>query len=250
MQFSIDKANGEALIRYKDARLAHTNALAEAEKAALVQIKGIAAANELASAREVDVLDLALLYSAKDKAQSRYEEGLREFENQVQEYEKEWLAAYEYYTADRSDRPEFPDSIRGGRGSGEYNHQFEAYIARYWSNGWGTKELSSGVTSVREPGKRREDVTLALLQRDMVDAERTLARAIAGNEKAQSESKAHSDESLAIGIAVTNARLAVVDAYKEHGMSEGRTGAIFRFTDSGEDAVTYNMSIIEPAGER
>ena len=35
LQFSIDKANGEALIRYKDARLAHTNALAEAERTRL-----------------------------------------------------------------------------------------------------------------------------------------------------------------------------------------------------------------------
>ena len=45
LAFSIERANGEALIRYKDARLAHTNALAEAEKAAISQIEGIAASN-------------------------------------------------------------------------------------------------------------------------------------------------------------------------------------------------------------
>ena len=245
LAFSIERANGEALIRYKDARLAHTNALAEAEKNAISQIEGVAAANELASTHEADTVDLAPLYAAKDKAQVRYEEGLQEFENRVEEYEREWLAAYEYYIADRSDRPELPNNIRDGRRSGEYNHQFGAYMARYWNyDGWGTKELSSGKTSVREQGKRREDITLVLLQRDLVDAERALARAIAGNEKAQNEAKVYGDESSAIGIAVTNARLAVVEAYKEHGISGGRAGAIFRFTDSGEDAVTYNLSLL------
>ena len=244
LAFSIERANGEALIRYKDARLAHTNALAEAEKNAISQIEGIAAANELASTHEADTVDLAPLYAAKDKAQARYEEGLQEFENRVEEYEREWLAAYEYYIAHRSDRPEFPNNIRDGRRRGEYNHQFGAYMARYWNDGWGTKELSSGETSVREQGKRREDVTLVLLQRDLVDAERALARAIAGNEKAQNEAKAYGDESSAIGIAVTNARLAITEKYKEHGISEGRAGAIFRFTDSGEDAVTYNLSLL------
>lgn len=248
LAFSIERANGEALIRYKDARLAHTNALAEAEKAAIAQIEGIAAANELASTHEVETIDLAPLYAARDKAQKRYEEGLQEFENRVQEYERQWLAAYEYYIADRSDRPEFPSSITSRselEARGDYNHQFGAYIAWYWNyDGWGRKDLNSGQTSVREQGKRREDVTLALLQKGLSDAERALARAIAGNEKAQNEARAYGDESSAIGIAVTNARLAVVDAYKVHGISEGRAGAIFRFTDSGEDAVTYNLSLV------
>ena len=236
--FSIERADGEALIRYKDARLAHTNALAEAERAAIAQIEGIAAANELASTNEAETIDLAPLYTAKDEAQSRYEEAVKEFEKQVQEYEGKWLVAYEYYIADPDSKLEFP-----GR-------SFSNYIS---ARGYGTygvvqrrdrQGLITGLSSVREEGESREDVNLTLLQKDLADVERAIVRAIAGNEKAQNEVTAYNEEASAIGIAVTNARLAVVEAYKEHGISEGHAGAIFRFTDSGEDAVTYNLSLV------
>lgn len=238
LAFSIERANGEALIRYKDARLAHTNALAEAEKGAIVQIEGVAAANELASTNEAETDDLAPLYAAKDEAQSRYEEAVKEFEKQVQEYERKWLVAYEYYIADPDSKPEFP-----GR-------SFNNYIS---SRGYGTygvvqrqdrQALITGLSSVREEGESREDVNLTLLKKDLADVERAIVRAIAGNEKAQNEVTAYNEEAAAIGIAVTNARLSIVEVYKEHGISEGHAGAIFRFTDSGEDAVTYNLSLV------
>ncbi len=233
LQFSVDKANGEALIRYKDARLAHTNALAEAEKSVISQIEGVAAANTLASSLEPDIVDLAPLYEVRDEAQVRYDEAVKEFEKQVQGYEIKWLAAYEFYIADRDSKPEFPP------GSVYDYISPRSVILRE-----DKQELITGMTSVREQGKPREDVNLTLLQKDLSDAERAIARAIAGNEKAQREVNAYTDESSAIGIAATNVRLAVVEAYKEHGISEGRAGAIFRFTDSGEDAVTYNLSLM------
>lgn len=234
LAFSIERADGEALIRYKDARLAHTNALAEAEKSAIAQIEGSAASNELASAHEAETIDLAPLYAARDKAQSRYEEAVKEFEKQVQEYERKWLAAYEYYIADRDSKPEFPSS---GRFS---NYTYHIYVVQRDDR----QTLIAGLASVREPGKSREGVNLTLLQKDLADAERAIVRAIAGNEKSRNEVTAYSKEASAIGIAVTNARLAVAKAYTEHGISEGRAGAIFRFTDSGEDAVTYNLSLV------
>ena len=232
LAFSIDLANSEALIRYKDARLAHTNALAEAEKAAIAQIEGIAAANELASTHKADTVDLAPLYAARDKAQTRYDEAVKEFEKQVQEYERQWIAAYDYLIADDDTKPNPP-------WSGSYY---------YWSYVYGynqhREQLVTGLTTVREQGKSREDVNLTLVQKDLADAERAIVRAIAGNENALNEVSAYSEESSAVGIAVTNARLAVVEAYTEHGISEGKAGAIFRFTDSGEDAVTYNLSLV------
>ena len=236
LQFSIERANGEALIRYKDARLAHTNALAEAEKAAIAQIEGIAAANELASTHEAETIDLAPLYAAKDKAQTRYDEAVKEFEKQVQEYERKWLDAYEYYIADRDSKPDPPWSSRGGA---TYYDRADGVVQRA-----DRRKLITGITSVREQGKSREDVNLTLLQKGLSDAEKAIVRAIAGNEKAQNEVSAYNEEASAVGIAVTNARLAVVEAYKQHGISEGRAGAIFRFTDSGEDAVTYNLSLV------
>ena len=236
LAFSIERANGEALIRYKDARLAHTNALAEAEKAAIAQIEGIAAANELASTHEAETIDLAPLYAAKDKAQTRYNEAVKEFEKQVQEYESKWLAAYEYYIADPDSKPDTPWSSRGGA---TYYDRSDGVVQRA-----DRRQLITGITSVREQGKSREEVNLTLLQKDLGDAEKAIVRAIAGNEKAQNEVSAYNEEASAVGIAVTNARLAVVEAYKRHGISEGRAGAIFRFTDSGEDAVTYNLSLV------
>ena len=238
LAFSVERANGEALIRYKDARLAHTNALAEAEKATVAQIEGIAAANELASTHEADTTDLAPLYAARDKTQSRYEEAVREFEKQVQEYERKWLVAYEYYIADRDSKPEFPFYISEGF------HWRALTGPDAILNGVEIRRLITGLSSVREQGKPRENVNLTLLQKELNDAERNIVRAIAGNENAQNEVRAYGDESATIGIAVTNARLSVVDAYKVHGISEGRAGAIFRFTDSGEDAVTYNLSLV------
>ena len=225
LQFSIDKANGEALIRYKDARLAHTNALAEAEKAAIAQIEGIAAANELASANEADVVDLAPLYAARDRAQTRYDEALKEFEKQVQEYERQWLDAYEYYIADQDSKPEFPN-YRGGRCGYEQECFASASdVIRRTDK----QALITGATSVREQGKPRENVNLTLLQKDLADAERAVVRAIARNEKAQNEVSAFNKEASAVGISVTNARLGVTEAYREYGISEGRAGAIFRF---------------------
>ena len=235
LAFSIERANGEALIRYKDARLAHTNALAEAEKAAIAQIEGIAAANELASTNEAETIDLAPLYAARDKAQTRYDEAVKEFEKQVQEYEKGWLAAYEYYIADRDSKPTPP-------WSGEYGA--DIYDIQAVLQSTDIQQLKVGKTSVREQGKSREDVNLTLLQKDLIVTERAIVRSIAGNEKAHNEIMAYNEEASAIGIAVTNARLAVVEAYREHGISEGHAGAIFRFTDSGEDAVTYNLSLV------
>ena len=87
---------------------AHTNALAEAERAAIAQIEGIADANTLASSREAETIDLAPLYAAKDKAQTRYDEAVKEFEKQVQEYEKQWIAAYDYLIADDDSKPNPP----------------------------------------------------------------------------------------------------------------------------------------------
>ena len=46
-----------------------------------------------------------------------------------------------------------------------------------------------------------------------------------------------------VGAAISDARLEAVDAYRKHGISEGRAGQIFRFTDSGENAITYNISL-------
>ena len=238
LAFSIERADGEALIRYKDARLAHTNALAEAEKATVAQIEGIAAANELASTHEAETIDLAPLYASKDRAQSRYEEAVREFEKQVQEYERKWLVAYDYYIADRDSKPEFPFYISEGF------HWRALTGPDAILNGVEIRRLITGLSSVREQGKSRENVNLTLLQEDLSDVEREIVRAIAGNEKAQNAVSAYNEEASAIGIAVTNARLAVVEAYSEHGISEGRAGAIFRFTDSGEDAVTYNLSLV------
>ena len=102
----------------------------------------------------------------------------------------------------------------------------------------------SGITSERVQFQGWQNVNLTLLRKDLIDADRVITRAIARNETAQNEAWAYNEESSAIGIAVTNARLAVVEAYTEYGISEGRAGAIFRFTDSGEDAVTYNISLI------
>ena len=242
LAFSIERANGEALIRYKDARLAHTNALAEAEKAAIAQIEGIAAANELASTHEAETTDLAPLYTARDKAQSRYEEAVKEFEKQVQEYERKWLEVYEYYIADLDSKPP-PFTSRRTECSSVYI--VDCYIRpSQVRRQKGRQDLISGNASVREQGKTREYVNLTLLWKDLSDVEREIVRAIARNEKAQDEVTAKNEEASTIGIAVTNARLAVVEAYTEHGISEGRAGGIFRFTDNGEDAVTYNLSLV------
>ena len=152
LAFNIGRANDEALIRYKDARLAHTNALAEVEKAAIAQIEGIAGANELASASEADVVDLTPLYAAKDKAYTRYDEAVKEFEKQVQEHERQWLATYEYYIADDDSKPRFP-YYRGRYGrswSGIWCYVFPRVFQRTDS-----QALVTGAASIREQGKRR-----------------------------------------------------------------------------------------------
>ena len=239
LAFSIERANGEALIRYKDARLAHTNALAEAEKATIAQIEGIAASSSLPSTYVADTVNLAPLYATKDRAQAQLSEGLREFEQKVHAYEARWLVAYEYYIAAPDSKPS--SQFRSSElAIGPYDYTEPDKVVEREDR----KELKSGEVTVREVGKGWKDVNLTVLHEELIDADRAILRAIARNEKAQNEAKAYSDESSAIGIAVTNARLAITEKYKEHGISEGRAGAIFRFTDSGEDAVTYNLSLV------
>ena len=186
-------------------------------------------------------MNLAPLYATKDRAQAQLSEGLREFEQKVQEYEALWLAVYEWFIADPEDKPDFPSYTQGSPHVGSHTNLTDLY---YVGDRRDLTWLKSANVSVREEGEGWRDVSLTILQKELSDAERAIVRAVARNEKAQSEAKAYGEEASAIGIAVTNARIAVVNAYKEHGISEGRAGAIFRFTDSGEDAVTYTLSLV------
>ena len=88
-------------------------------------------------------------------------------------------------------------------------------------------------------------MNLTLLQKDLADAERAIVRAIARNEKAQNEVSAYNEEaSSSRHCRYERPACRGGSVYKEHGISEGKAGAIFRFTDSGEDAVTYNLSLV------
>ena len=263
LQFSIERANGEALIRYKDARLAHTNALAEAERNATLQIDAIASVNDAASEVVAERIDLAPLYKRRDEAQEAYDAAVKRFEEQVHQYEKNWLDVYEVYIADPAVRDVngFPFEQYRLLSSRKYDDAYTGLLNYHCPLPYlfslsasdcyfGHRDIETFTTGIVPPLKRQrgEDgepipqvLTLFRNESDTVDQE--ITRAIALNEKSQSVAEVDRMHTASIGIAVSNARLAVVDSYREHGISEGRAGAIFRFTDSGEDAVTYNLSL-------
>ena len=264
LQFSIERANGEALIRYKDARLAHTNALAEAERNATLQIDAIASVNDAASEVVAERIDIAPLYKRRDEAQEAYDAAVKRFEEQVHQYEKNWLDVYEVYIADPAVRDVngFPHEVYRLLSSRHWDLEWirKAYFCplsglvilrhREWHNCSQHPDISNLKAGVVPPSKRaRGEETepkpqaLMLFRNKLDVVEQEITRAIALNEKSQSVAEIDRMHTASIGIAVSNARLAVVDAYREHGISEGRAGAIFRFTDSGEDAVTYNLSL-------
>lgn len=253
--FSKERADGEALIRYKEARLAHTAALAAAEKNATSQIDAVASVNKAASNYAAERTDLAPLYKARDEAQVKYDAAVERFLEKVHEYEKNWLAVYEVYTTDPSVRDvdgnkPYDSYVANGK-SGQVSvyhlpmrrknndHDHDIRVP-------GADRLLTGTTSgvAEEKGDFKvEPVNLTLLQKAVSDANQAIVRAAAANEKAQSVASIHADAAGTVGAAISDARLAVVDAYRKHGISEGLGGQIFRFTDSGEDAVTYNISL-------
>ena len=127
---------------------------------------------------------------------------------------------------------------------GSWSDYIQCYFNPYdFHYGVRFHDIKSDDTTIREQFKSRQDITLTLLQKALSDVEQELARAVAENERVQSETQIFKNESVMVGATITNARLAVVGAYEEHGISQGRAGAIFRFTDSGEDAITYNISL-------
>ena len=266
LAFSIERANGEALIRYKDARLAHTNALAEAEKNAVAQIDAIASVNDAASEVVAERIDLAPLYKERDEAQEAYDAAVKRFEEQVHQYEKNWLDVYEVYITDPAVRDVngFPFERYRLLSSGDrepldkrenaYYCPLSGFQVEKYQESSGDCDQHPDIDTLRtgtvpppkrERGEESEPTPQALtLFRNELDAvEQEITRAIALNEKSQSVAEIERSHTASIGTAVSNARIAVVDAYREHGISEGRAGAIFRFTDSGEDAVTYNLSL-------
>ena len=271
LAFSIERANGEALIRYKDARLAHTNALAEAEKNAVAQIDAIASVNDAASEIVAERIDLAPLYKKRDEAQEAYDAAVQRFEGQVHQYEKNWLDVYEVYIADPAVRDQILNNVQVDfpryktlTGDLSANEELEAYHCPFdetyrlenYSNRSNSyycgphpdiNILVSGITpsAARKRGELTQSTpqSITLFRKELDAAEQEITRAVALNEKDQSVAEIERVHTSSIGTAVSNARLAVVDAYREHGISEGRAGAIFRFTDSGEDAVTYNLSL-------
>ena len=266
LAFSIERANGEALIRYKDARLAHTNALAEAERNAVAQIDTIASVNDAASQIVAERIDLAPLYKERDETQEAYDAAIKRFEGQIHQYEKNWLDVYEVYIAD--------PAVRDANTDGYWLYGFPRYKTlttlssekellayhcplggEYRDDGWNGScfphpdidILTTGIVppSKRERGEETEPTSqvLTLFRKELDAVEQEITRAIALNEKSQSVAELERAHTALIGTSVSAARLAVVDAYRKHGISEGRAGAIFMFTDSGEDAVTYNLSL-------
>ena len=251
LAFSKERADGEALIRYKEARLAHTAALAAAEKNATSQIDAVASVNKAASNHAVERIDLAPLYKARDDAQAKYDAAVERFLEKVHEYEKNWLAVYEVYTTDPAVRdadgnPPWGSYVANGRSDMGI---VRAYHRPHTSDSYkvlGADKLLTGTTSGVAENKgdfKIEPVNLTLLQKAVSDADQSIVRAAAANEKAQSVAGTHADAAASMGAAISDARLAVVEAYRKHGISEGGGGQIFRFTDSGEDAVTYNISL-------
>ena len=271
LAFSIERANGEALIRYKDARLAHTNALAEAEKNAVAQIDAIVSVNDAASEVVAERIDLAPLYKERDEAQEAFDAAVRRFEKQVHQYEKNWLDVYEVYIADPAVRDQISHSVRvrfpryktltGGLSANEelgayhcpFDEQYRLtnYSDRSSSYNCGPHpDINILVSGIAPPAARKRGEStqyspqaLTLFRKELDAVEQEITRVIALNEKSQSVAEIERVHASSIGTAVSNARLAVVEAYREHGISEGQAGAIFRFTDSGEDAVTYNLSL-------
>lgn len=266
LAFSIERADGEALIRYKDARLAHTNALAEAEKNAVEQIDAIASVNDAASEIVAERIDLAPLYKKRDEAQEALDAAVKRFEEQVHQYEKNWLDVYEVYITD--------PAVRDVNTDGSYLYGFRRYKTltalppekellayhcplggEYREDGWRGScsphpDIDTLITGIVPPPKRGRGEeaqptpqALTLFRKELDVVEQEITRAIALNKKSQSVAEIERSHTASIGTAVSNARLAVVDAYREHSISEGRAGAIFRFTESGEDAVTYNLSL-------
>ena len=253
LAFSKERADGEALIRYKEARLAHTAALAAAEKNATSQIDAVASVNKAASNYAAERTDLAPLYKARDEAQAKYDAAVERFLEKVHEYEKNWLAVYEVYTTDPAVRDAdgrslYYSYVANGK-SGQYGvYHFPLKRDKYDHDIRvpGAERLLTGTTSgvAEEKGDFKVDpVNLTLLQKAVSDANQTIVRATAANEKAQSVAGIHADAAASTGAAISDARLAAVDAYRKHGISDGLGGQIFRFTDSGEDAVTYNISL-------
>lgn len=251
LAFSKERADGEALIRYKEARLAHTAALAAAEKNATSQIDAVASVNKAASNHAIERIDLAALYKTRDDAQAKYDAAVKRFLEKVHEYEKNWLAVYEVYITNPAVRdvdgnPPWDSYVANGKRG---LHIANAYHWPYTRKSYevlGANKLLTGTTSgvAEEKGDFKvEPVNLTLLQKAVNDANQAIVRAAAANEKAQSVAGTHADASASMGAAISDARLAVVEAYRKHGISEGGGGQIFRFTDSGENAVTYNISL-------
>lgn len=252
LAFSIERAAGEALIRYKDVRLTHAAALANVERDVTAQIDAVVSANKDASTYEPERTDLAPLYKARDEAQAKYDSASQNFVKWINAYEKNWLAVYDVYITD----PTLWNNIY------EPVSSYTSIVARFedveeivWAYHYpmergsiellGMDKLLAGTTSeaTNRGDFNPKSVNLTLLRKAVNDANREIARATAANEKAQRATSVHIDAASAVGAAISDARLAVVEAYREYGISEGRAGQIFRFTDNGEDAVTYNISI-------
>lgn len=252
LAFSIERAAGEALIRYEDVRLTHAAALANAERDVTAQIDAVVSANKDASTYEPERTDLAPLYKARDDAQAKYDSASQNFVKWINAYEKNWLAVYDVYITD----PTLWNNIY------EPVSSYTSIVARFedveeivWAYHYpmergsiellGMDKLLAGTTSeaTNRGDFNPKSVNLTLLRKAVNDANREIARATAANEKAQRATSVHIDAASAVGAAISDARLAVVEAYREYGISEGRAGQIFRFTDNGEDAVTYNISI-------
>lgn len=252
LAFSIERAAGEALIRYKDVRLTHAAALANAERDVTTQIDAVVSANKDASTYEPERTDLAPLYKARDDAQAKYDSASQNFVKWINAYEKNWLAVYDVYITD----PTLWNNIY------EPVSSYTSIVARFedveeivWAYHYpmergsiellGMDKLLAGTTSeaTNRGDFNPKSVNLTLLRKAVNDANREIARATAANEKAQRATSVHIDAASDVGAAISDARLAVVEAYREYGISEGRAGQIFRFTDNGEDAVTYNISI-------
>ena len=236
--------------------MAHTAALATAEKNATSQIDAVASVNKAASNYVAERTDLAPLYKARDEAQVKYDAAVERFLEKVHEYEKNWLAVYEVYTTDPAVRDADGNSPwdsyvdNNGKSYTSKSKIVDAYHSPFNGSRYmellGLDKLLTGATSGVAEKKgdfKLEPVNLTLLQKAVIDADQAIVRAAAANEKAQTVAGTHADAAASMGAAISDARLAVVEAYRKHGISEGGGGQIFRFTDSGEDAVTYNISL-------
>lgn len=236
LAFSIKRADGEALIRYKDARLAHTNALAEAERNAVAQIDAIASVNDAASEIVAERIDLAPLYKQRDEAQEALDAAVKRFEEQVHQYEKNWLDVYEVYITDPAVRDVngFPDEqyrLLSGKLERYDDERMLKYhcplsgfrvvdeFDTYGENCSQHPDIDILRTGIVPPPKReRGEETqptsraLTLFRKDLDAVEQEITRAIALNEKSQRVAEIERMHTSSIGTAVSNARLAVVEA--------------------------------------